>query len=74
MRGLEEGGLTGWSRMFVETHSWLLVTTIVVSFLHLLFDILAFKNDINFWRGLQSTKGISVRSIGTSPFLPLRTR
>ncbi|EKX46728.1 hypothetical protein GUITHDRAFT_94248 [Guillardia theta CCMP2712] len=58
-------------RMFVETNSWLLVTTIVVSFLHLLFDILAFKNDINFWRGLQSTKGISVRSIAVSSIMEL---
>lgn len=32
--------------MFVETSSWLLIVTIVVSFVHLLFDMLAFKNDI----------------------------
>jgi hypothetical protein len=55
--------------MFVETNSVLLVVTITVSILHLVIDILAFKNDISFWRKLQSTKGISVRSIAVNSVL-----
>ena len=33
-------------RMFAETSPWLLAVTALVSMLHTLFDILAFKNDI----------------------------
>lgn len=33
-----------------ETNPWLLGLTAVVSILHMLFDFLAFKNDVNFWR------------------------
>ena len=51
-------------RMFAETDSRLLVVTVVVSIVHLLFDVLAFGHDIRFWRGLKSTKGVSVRTIG----------
>ena len=43
--------------MFVETNSILLAVTITVSLLHVIIDILAFKNDISFWRKLKSTKG-----------------
>lgn len=57
--------------MFVETNSTLLVVTIVVSILHLLFDLLAFKNDITFWSSLESTKGISVRSVAVQTAMEL---
>lgn len=33
-------------RMFMDTNPWLLVLTFVVSILHTVFDVLAFKNDI----------------------------
>jgi hypothetical protein len=64
--GTPESEMEEVRRMFVETSSWLLIVTIVVSFVHLLFDMLAFKNDIQFWSGLKSTKGISVQSISVS--------
>ena len=35
--------------MFVHTNPVLLYTTVVVSAVHLLFDVLAFKNDVSFW-------------------------
>ncbi len=38
-------------RMFAETDSRLLVVTLVVSAVHLIFDILAFGHDISFWNG-----------------------
>jgi hypothetical protein len=37
-------------RMFLETNPILLGITLTVSLLHMLFDALAFKNDIAFWR------------------------
>lgn len=36
-------------RMFLETDPILLTVTAIVSLLHTLFEVLAFKNDINFW-------------------------
>ena len=50
-------------RMFLETNPWLLATTIAVSLLHSLFDFLAFKNDITFWKNKKSMEGISFRSL-----------
>jgi hypothetical protein len=35
----------------------------IVSVLHSLFECLAFKNDIQFWRGKESMEGISVKSL-----------
>ena len=40
--------------MFVNTNPYLLYTTIAVSCLHLLFDMLAFKNDLSCARGAPS--------------------
>lgn len=37
-------------RMFLETNFYLLSFTMAVSMLHSLFDFLAFKNDISFWK------------------------
>lgn len=50
--------------LFTETSTWLLLLTLTVSILHSLFDILAFKNDVQFWRAKQDDlQGISCRSI-----------
>ncbi|CAF0827981.1 unnamed protein product [Rotaria sordida] len=50
-------------RALVETNPYLLVITIVVSIIHTIFEILAFKNDIQFWRTRKSLEGLSVRSV-----------
>jgi len=50
-------------RMFAETSPWLLALTAFVSMLHTLFDVLAFKNDISFWKNNKSMKGLSFRSM-----------
>eukprot|EP00743_Colponemidia_sp_Colp-15_P009692 GILK01010604.1.p1 GENE.GILK01010604.1~~GILK01010604.1.p1 ORF type:complete len:555 (+),score=91.47 GILK01010604.1:32-1666(+) len=50
-------------RMFTDTSPTLLAVTMIVSVLHLFFDILAFKSDISFWRTQKSFRGISVRSL-----------
>lgn len=47
----------------LETNPWLLGLTIVVSLLHTIFEFLAFKNDIQFWRNKKSLEGLSVRSV-----------
>ena len=36
----------------------------VVSLLHTVLDLLAFKNDISFWRKTNTFQGLSVRSVG----------
>jgi hypothetical protein len=55
-------------RMFLDTHPYLLYATSIVSLLHILFDILAFKNDISFWRNRKSFEGLSLRYLFASAF------
>eukprot|EP00210_Caulerpa_lentillifera_P000896 g867.t1 len=50
-------------RILVEGNPILLGITFVVSMLHSVFDFLAFKNDIGFWKNNQSMEGLSARSI-----------
>lgn len=52
-----------YKRMFLETNLYLLGVTFVVSFLHSIFECLAFKNDIAFWREKDSMEGISVKTL-----------
>ncbi|XP_073826022.1 putative lipid scramblase CLPTM1 [Musca autumnalis] len=47
----------------LETNIYLLGLTIAVSILHSVFELLAFKNDIQFWNNRQSLEGLSVRSV-----------
>ncbi len=49
--------------MLLETNPYLLVVTAIVSFLHTVFDILAFKNDISFFKNKKSMEGLSLRSM-----------
>jgi uncharacterized membrane protein len=50
-------------RMLLETSPWYLILTFTVSLFHSLFDCLAFKNDIQFWRQRKSMEGLSLRGI-----------
>lgn len=50
-------------RMLLETNPYLLGVTMIVSLLHTIFDFLAFKNDIQFWREKKTMEGISVRTL-----------
>jgi len=52
-----------YKRMFLETNLYLLGVTMIVSFLHSIFECLAFKNDIAFWREKDSMEGISVKTL-----------
>ncbi|KAL3081305.1 hypothetical protein niasHT_039782 [Heterodera trifolii] len=47
----------------IETSPVLLGITVVVSILHTVLELLAFKNDIQFWRTRKSLEGLSVRSV-----------
>lgn len=55
----------------LETNPYLLVLTFVVSILHTIFELLAFKNDIQFWRDRKSLEGLSVRSVFFTVFQSL---
>ncbi|CAE6419510.1 hypothetical protein ACGC1H_001912 [Rhizoctonia solani] len=58
-------------RMLTETNPILLITTVVVSLLHGLFEILAFKNDISHWKNKKEMVGVSVRTIVTNVVVQL---
>lgn len=50
-------------RVFLEGNPYFLALTMCVSLLHSVFDMLAFKNDIGFWKNNKSMLGLSARSI-----------
>ncbi|KAK5644260.1 hypothetical protein RI129_008105 [Pyrocoelia pectoralis] len=47
----------------LDTNPYLLGVTMFVSLLHSVFELLAFKNDIQFWNNRSSLEGLSVRSV-----------
>ena len=55
--------LSNLKRMLLETNPFLLGTTFFVTLLHTIFDFLAFKNDISFWKNRKSVEGLSTRSV-----------
>ncbi|BES87889.1 Cleft lip and palate transmembrane protein [Nesidiocoris tenuis] len=55
----------------LETSPYLLGATVVVSLLHMVFELLAFKNDIQFWKNKKSLEGLSVRSVFFNVFQSL---
>jgi hypothetical protein len=50
-------------RIFLEGNPVFLALTMAVSMLHSVFDVLAFKNDIGFWKENKSMLGLSARTI-----------
>ncbi|GHP06447.1 hypothetical protein PPROV_000519200 [Pycnococcus provasolii] len=51
-------------RIFADTNPYYLALTMTVSLLHTVFDFLAFKNDVSFWREKnKNLRGLSVRSL-----------
>ncbi|EMC96792.1 hypothetical protein BAUCODRAFT_34186 [Baudoinia panamericana UAMH 10762] len=47
----------------LNTNPWLLGTTTVVTILHMVFELLAFKSDVGHWRKKKDNVGVSVRTI-----------
>ncbi|MCO5590518.1 hypothetical protein L7F22_044488 [Adiantum nelumboides] len=58
-----EGEADELKRVFLEGNPYLLGVTMFVSMLHTVFDILAFKNDIQFWNKNKSMEGLSAKSV-----------
>ncbi|KIY72108.1 cleft lip and palate associated transmembrane protein [Cylindrobasidium torrendii FP15055 ss-10] len=58
-------------RMFIETNPYFLALTGFVTLLHMLFEMLAFKNDVSHWREKKEMVGVSVRTIITNVFVQL---
>jgi hypothetical protein len=59
----QEGESEMIKQIILETNPWLLGITFVVSTLHMVFDFLAFRSDISFWRRAKTMEGLSVKSI-----------
>ncbi|KAL4967364.1 CLPTM1 family protein [Aspergillus stella-maris] len=55
--------------VLLDTNIWLLGTTGVVTIFHMLFETLAFKNDISHWRKKKDNVGTSVRTILANVFM-----
>ncbi|KAI5815995.1 cleft lip and palate transmembrane protein 1-domain-containing protein [Pyronema omphalodes] len=71
---LGQGASTGaeleeFKRVLIETNIYLLGTTAIVSLLHTVFEMLAFKNDISHWRNKKDNVGVSVRTILANVFM-----
>lgn len=54
--------------IFTDTNLYFLCVTFLVAALHMLFDILAFKNDISFWRARKNMEGISSSAVAWRAF------
>ncbi|KAF8534186.1 cleft lip and palate transmembrane protein 1-domain-containing protein [Trichophaea hybrida] len=61
--------LEEFKRVLIETNVYLLGTTAIVSLLHTIFEMLAFKNDISHWRNKKDNVGVSVRTILANVFM-----
>ncbi|KAB8075452.1 cleft lip and palate transmembrane protein 1-domain-containing protein [Aspergillus leporis] len=57
--------------ILLDTNIWLLGTTGIVTILHMVFETLAFKNDISHWRKKKDVVGTSVRTILANVFMQL---
>lgn len=67
-RTMHSIGFTEWDTddvkgIFFDTNLLLLLLTVFVTSCHILFDFLAFKSDIYFWREVKSMTGLSLRSL-----------
>ncbi|MBA7569761.1 hypothetical protein ES708_11502 [subsurface metagenome] len=51
--------------ILLDSNMYLLGTTAVVSVLHMIFELLAFKSDVGHWRKKKDNVGVSVRTILT---------
>jgi hypothetical protein len=55
-------------RMLIETNPWFLALTGLVSMLHVIFEMLAFKSDVSHWRQKKEMVGVSVRTVSLRSF------
>jgi hypothetical protein len=55
--------------ILIDSNSYLLILTGVVSIFHMVFEMLAFKNDVQHWRKKKDNVGTSVRTILANVFM-----
>ncbi|KAF2840335.1 cleft lip and palate associated transmembrane protein 1 [Patellaria atrata CBS 101060] len=55
--------------ILIDSNMYLLATTAVVSVLHMIFEMLAFKNDVSHWRKKKDNVGTSLRTILANVFM-----
>ncbi|XP_075969955.1 lipid scramblase CLPTM1L [Anticarsia gemmatalis] len=61
--GFSEKDVDDVKGIFADTNLYLLSATVLIASFHLLFDFLAFKNDVSFWRRKRSLAGLSARTV-----------
>ncbi|CAG4979715.1 unnamed protein product [Parnassius apollo] len=61
--GFSEKDVDDVKGIFEDTNLYLLSATVLIASFHLLFDFLAFKNDVSFWRSKRSLAGLSARTV-----------
>ena len=61
--GFEQSDIDDIRRLIAETNVILLAITMLASVLHLLFEFLTFKSDVNFWKENTDLTGLSVRAL-----------
>lgn len=59
----QDGEQDSLKEALLDTNPYFLGLTIIISILHSVFELLAFKNDIQFWKDRKSLEGLSVRSV-----------
>jgi hypothetical protein len=57
--------------ILIDSNSYLLAITAIVSVFHMVFEMLAFKNDVQHWRKKKDNVGTSVRTILANVFMQL---
>ncbi|KAH5225352.1 hypothetical protein HBH77_016400 [Parastagonospora nodorum] len=55
--------------ILIDSNSYLLAITAIVSVFHMVFEMLAFKNDVQHWRKKKDNVGTSVRTILANVFM-----
>lgn len=68
---MQEKEIDDLKRIFLEGNPYLLALTMCVSMLHTVFDALAFKNDIGFWKSNKSMEGLSAHTVIINAFCQL---
>jgi len=63
LMGTSDGESENFKRILIDNNPYVLGMTVIITLLHNVLDILAFKNDIQFWRNKKSMEGLSIRTI-----------
>lgn len=61
--GFEQSDIDDVKRLVADTNVMLLGVTVMASTLHMLFEFLTFKSDVEFWRSNKDLTGLSVRAL-----------